>query len=896
VLAEATSGISPGSRLGPYEIVSLAGVGGMGEVWKARDSRLKRFVALKVLPHELVADPERKQRLVREARAASALNHPNIVTVHDIGQAEDIDYIAMEYVEGKTLDKEIGSRGLKLGQALKIAVQIADALAKAHAAGIVHRDLKPGNVMVSPEGRVKLLDFGLAKLSAAADMAATEQPATRPGMLMGTPQYMAPEQIEGKPADARTDIFAFGMLLYEMLTGRRAFRGDSQVSTLAAILNTEPSPLGGATPRDLEKLVQRCLRKDPARRYQHIGDVEVELEELKEHAESGRLLDSSKPEPRMFRIPRSWYAAAALALLAAALGGFAVSRLLPDRRGSKAGSIPRITRITTDPSVHWPAVSPDGKMVAYVARRDSRNRSIWVQHVGAGAAVRIVDTFSGHSHIAFSADGSRIYYPSTSDPPGIYEVPVLGGEPRLAIPGANHIQPSPDGKWLAYARESTVYVQPVAGGEARELTREYWGHYWKSCLVWSPDSTRLLVAERTPNQPLLGKYLTVFSLDGLKNVPHQNLGENLRKRGFSTSGLRLYAWLPGGDIVFSARYGDAANIWRIPLEHAGEAEPSPVTVAPWNAEMADLRGNHLVFANLRQTGQVWRLPADVNAGRVLGDPKRVTPELVAAQFPDVRPDGSALAYVGLKGGGQGVFLLDLKSGKERTLVLTENDAAYSTFSPDGSRVAFMLSRRLPGWPVFVAATAGGEAKFVGDAGGRIRGWSRDGRYLLIWRHHTDGLRTTRVLDLIDGRVIDIIQSDFPIDGARFSPDSRWIAFLSAEGDPKPRLWIAPFRGDQPVPPADWIEIAGGGTLPFWSPDCRSFYYARAKEGNPNEVTFFRQPLDAAGKPAGSPKEFYSVSGYGVGGLLLNTICATKDHVYLLLESGQSDIWMMDLPQ
>ncbi|MCE5310962.1 MAG: hypothetical protein LLG20_25245 [Acidobacteriales bacterium] len=334
--------------------------------------------------------------------------------------------------------------------------------------------------------------------------------------------------------------------------------------------------------------------------------------------------------------------------------------------------MPRVTRITTDPSALWPAVSPDGKMVAYVARRGSQNRGIWVQHIGGGAAVRIAEGCSDGSHIAFSADGSKIYYSSTSDPPGIYEVPVLGGEPRLTIPGAQHIQPSPDSRW-------------------------------KSCLVWPPDGTRLLVALRNVDQPTGGQSVAVSPLDGSKRVSRFALGENLRKRGFTVSSLRLYAWLPDGDIVFSAGYGDAFNIWRIPLEHANEAEPSPVTVAPWHADMGDVRGNHLVFANSRQTGQVWRLPADVNAGRVLGAPQRVTPELIEAQFPDVRRDGSALAYVSRKGGGQGLFLLDLRTGKKRTLVLEGNDAAYSTFSPDGPRVAFMLARRGPGWPAFVVA-------------------------------------------------------------------------------------------------------------------------------------------------------------------------------------------------
>jgi eukaryotic-like serine/threonine-protein kinase len=889
VLAGGSGALSPGSHLGPYEIVSLAGVGGMGEVWKARDPRLKRFVALKVLPRELVADPERKQRLVREARAASALNHAHIVTVYEIGQAGGVDFIAMEYVEGKTLEEEMGRRGLKLSDALKVAVQIADALAKAHAAGIVHRDLKPGNVMVTADGRVKLLDFGLAKLTEAAPLGSSEQPATRPGVVMGTPQYMAPEQIEGQPADPRTDIFAFGLMLYEMLTGRRAFQGDSAMSTLAAILHKDPEPFGRETPHEVEKLVKRCLRKDPARRYQHMDDVKVELDELKEAPDSGRFSESSTAERRLSVIPRKWYIAAVVIVLAAALSGFGVSRWLPGWRGATARSAPRITRITTDPSSVWPAVSPDGKMVAYVARRDSQNWGIWVQHVGGGAAVRITEGFAD-GDIAFSADGSKIYYPSTSDPPGIYEVPVLGGGTRLAISGARNMQPSPDGKWLAYARGSTIYVQPAAGGEAREVTHGYLAPYYTSRLVWSPDSTRLLAAVQYDS----GAKLVVFPLDGSKREVGSDLLENLERRGFGDLNvLRFYAWLPGGDIVFSARYGDANNLWRIPPARAGEDEPSPVTVAPWNSRMADIRGNHLVLANLRRTNQIWRLPADVNAGHVLGNPQPVTPELVEAQFPDVRRDGSVLAYISKKDGGQGVFLLDLRTGKERTLAMSDRDAAYSTFSPDGSQVAFGFGG--PRWPVFVMSAAGGASRSFGDAGGRIRGWSSDGRFLLLWRARR-GSQTAGVLDLTTGRITDIVKSEFPIEGARFSPDSRWIAFLSGEGDPKPRLWIAPFRGAEPVPTADWIEIAGGGTLPFWSPDGRSFYYARTKDKYQSDMIFFRQPLDRAGRPSGSPAEFYHMRGYNVPGPIMNTISATREHVYLLLNSGQSDVWLMDLPQ
>jgi len=312
-----------GRTISHYEITEKLGEGGMGVVYKARDTRLKRFVALKVLPPEKVADAERKRRFAQEARAASALNHPNIVTVHDIDQADGVDFIAMEYVEGKTLDELIGRKGLKLNEALKCAIQIADALAKAHAAGIVHRDLKPGNVMVTPDGRVKVLDFGLAKLTETApvgpeDSTLTAAPSTELGAVVGTAAYMSPEQAEGKKVDARSDIFSFGSLLYEMLTGRRAFRRDSTALTLAAILHMEPPPLPAEMPHDLEKVITLCLRKDPARRFQHMGDVKVELEALKEESDSGKLAGEQAPARlRSRRILRSALPAAAVLVLAA---------------------------------------------------------------------------------------------------------------------------------------------------------------------------------------------------------------------------------------------------------------------------------------------------------------------------------------------------------------------------------------------------------------------------------------------------------------------------------------------------------------------------------------------------------------------------------------------------
>jgi serine/threonine protein kinase len=281
-----------------YEVLEKLGEGGMGVVWKARDTRLDRFVALKLLPAGKIKDDDRKRRFSQEAKAASALNHPHIVTIYDIDSGDGEDFIAMEFVPGKTLDQLIPKKGLRINEALKYAIQVADALAAAHAAGIVHRDLKPGNVMVTDNGSVKVLDFGLAKLterSPTSEFARTETiavaaPETGEGTIVGTVSYMSPEQAEGKKVDTRSDIFSFGALLYEMLTGRRAFEGDSKMSTLAAILTRDPEfgdPVAREIPRDVSKILQRCLRKEPERRAQSMADLKLALEEAKEETESG---------------------------------------------------------------------------------------------------------------------------------------------------------------------------------------------------------------------------------------------------------------------------------------------------------------------------------------------------------------------------------------------------------------------------------------------------------------------------------------------------------------------------------------------------------------------------------------------------------------------------------
>jgi eukaryotic-like serine/threonine-protein kinase len=468
-----------GQTVGHYSILEKLGEGGMGVVYKARDSHLNRSVALKVLPPQKVADPERKRRFVREARSASALNHPNIVTVHDIDQSDGVDFIAMEYVAGKTLDHLIGRKGLKLNDALKYAIQIADALAAADAASIVHRDLKPANIMVTEKGLIKVLDFGLAKLTEPAQSdefgpTVTMTAHTEEGTIVGTVAYMSPEQAEGKPIDARSDIFSFGAVLYEMVTGRRAFQGDTKLSTLASIMHEEPKPVREVVediPELLERLILQCLKKQPARRFQHMDDIKVELETLKEDSESGKL-------SRQAAAPRRWskawmLAAGAVATVLLAAGAWYYLR--PKPAPPQRTAVRRLTwdnGLTTDP-----VLSPDGTRVAYASDSGTGgNLDIWIQQVATGDRLRLTHNEADKYEPAFSPDGNRIAYRSEEDGGGIYVVSTLGGEPRRIARGGRRPRFSPNGELIAYwaggwsqgpRREGSLFVIPPLGPGSR---------------------------------------------------------------------------------------------------------------------------------------------------------------------------------------------------------------------------------------------------------------------------------------------------------------------------------------------------------------------------------------------------------------------------------------------
>jgi serine/threonine protein kinase len=753
-----------GSAISHYEILEKLGEGGMGVVYKARDSRLKRFAALKVLPPEKVTDPERKQRFVQEARSASALNHPNIVTVYDIGQSDGVDFIAMEYVEGSTLDELIGRKGLKLNEALRCAIQIADALAKAHAAGIVHRDLKPGNVMVTPDGWVKVLDFGLAKLTEAApaspeDPTLTAAPSTELGQIVGTAAYMSPEQAEGKKVDARSDIFSFGSVMYEMLSGRRAFRRDSSALTLAAILHLEPPPLPEGTPGELERIVTRCLRKDPARRFQTMADLKVMLQELKEESDSGKLAPAAlSPKTRS----RLWIAGLATFAILATIG--AAAWMLRGRRTATPRPVEwqQLTNFTD--SATQPSLSPDGRFLTFVRGPGTffTQGQIYVKLLPDGEPVQL--TRDGRTKMSpiFTPDGSRIAY-TVALPWNTWIVPVLGGEPSLMLANASGLRWIGPDRLLFSEIKSGAHMALVTSRESRTDERD----------VYVPPHERGM-AHRSALSPD-GKWVLLAEMDNSGWLPCRlapfDASSSGRRVGPQQGGCTDAAWSPDGKWMYlTSDSGGKFHIWRQRLDGgaperitSGPNEEEGIAMAPdgrslitsvgqiqseiWFHDAAgerqvssqgfarspllsvdEKRIYYLRTANELEGGELWVWERDSNRS------ERLLPGIVIKGFDssfDISPDNKRLVYSVANPGLKSEIWLAALDGRFPPRRLSSGDDSAPRFVPDGD-IVFSSSEGKTNYLYRMRGDGTGRQKLSEKPILSLDGISPDGKWANVW--------------------------------------------------------------------------------------------------------------------------------------------------------------------
>lgn len=792
--------LASGTRLGPYEILAPLGAGGMGEVYRARDTRLDRSVAVKVLPDELALNPERLRRFEREARAVAALNHPHILTVHDIGTHDGMPFVVTELLEGQTL-REALPRVRTVKQVLTLAVQAAQGLAAAHRKGIVHRDVKPENLFVAAEGHVKVLDFGLAKQAAVPDgePRPTVSDVTQDGVVLGTVAYMSPEQAQGLPLDTRSDVFSFGVVLYELLTRRHPFRKETAAATLGAILAAEPPAPAEIVPdvnRELEKIVLRCLRKDPDRRFQHMGDVALELEEL---AAELAAASGTSPRPKAQLARRSWLLGAG-----ALLGLLGPAAALWLKVSSREAGPPTVVPLTSYPGSEMaPALSPDGRQVAFIWNGERRdNWDVYVQMIGTASPLRLTTDPAADRSPAWSPDGRQIAFRRRY---GVYVVPALGGaERKVADLSARppeywsaqwqwSLAWTHDGKGLVLSEvgpeghEGLVLV-PVDQGEKRQLTSDPTGPHFNPAL--SADGRQLAYVSCRSTYACAVQVLRLGA-----DLGPEGPARRLTERPMLIGGI---TWSPDGrSLIFSASPagGNVPYLWRVNASGGDAAERIELAGSLAGSPSAAPGVGRIVFSRGNQDPDIWKVaPGGVPA-----------PFIASTRLdnnPEFSPDGRRLAFCSYRPAADGtrldvveVFVADADGSNRMQLTQGPGrEQCGPQWSPDGRQIAFDSQADDGGWDIFVVDSKGGAPRLLtpSSASENIPSWSRDGRFVYFASNRSGRFEIWRV-PAAGGETHQITR-----DGgfrASESPDGKLLYYVKKEMGLQP-LFVRPVAGGE----------------------------------------------------------------------------------------------------
>ena len=797
--------------LGPYEIQSPLGAGGMGEVYRARDTRLDRTVAVKILPSHLSSHPEARQRFDREARTISSLSHPNVCHLYDVGSQDGTGYLVMEYLEGETLASRLSKGPLPLEQVLKVGAEICEGLEAAHKSGLIHRDLKPGNIMLT-KSSAKLLDFGLAKsagpTAASSSLTQTlvspQQPLTMEGTVVGTFQYMAPEQVEGKEADARSDIFALGAVLYEMVTGKRAFEGKTAASTIAAVLAADPpsiSSIQPLSPPALESTVRSCLAKDPEDRIQTVHDVKLQLKWMRENASSSRLLlpavVSHKPLARM-----GWLVAGVLFFL---LVGAAAWWL----RTNETPSVMYFNSSVPFPT-NYVALSPDGRRLALVAYSDQSNKNvIWLQQIGGRGATVLPGT-EGAVYPFWAPNGRSIGFFADGK---LKTIDVASGRSAQVLADA------PFGRGGSWSKDGVIlftpdawsglYRIPSSGGTPVQVTKPEVPQFQVSDRwpVFLPDGRHFLYLACNFSGHLDKNWIFVGSLDSDEKRPVVNASTNVV---YAEPGYLLY-WR---DNALVAQHFDLHN-----YSLSGEAHivSDAVQYFPQtNFAVFDAAGKTLVAQTRAGKGAnksqlTWFDRHGKQVGMV------GPPELVSN--PKLSPDGKRVAVDQIDTDGRhvNIWIHDLNSDAASRLGFGPWLEQVTVWSPDGKRVIYTANEKLFFSLYRKNADGSGAAETLVDFDTPQQGpwdWSRDGKYVLARKD-----RELWYLSLPDMQTHPLLQSKTLVRNAQFSPDGKFVAYASSETG-NWEVYVSPF----PSFGSRWQLSRGGGEEPRWRGDGKEMFY------------------------------------------------------------------------
>ena len=885
---------TPGSTLGHYKILEPIGAGGMGEVYKATDTKLDRPIALKILPAALVTDSDRVRRFIGEAKAASALNHPHIITIYEIGEAQldahnpqDVaHYIAMEYVSGATLHFKIHREDLELKKLLEYFAQTADGLAKAHAAGIVHRDLKPENIMVTEDGYAKILDFGLAKLieadqPAAASSADPGEAATavmdktRPGVVMGTIGYMSPEQAQGKVVDQRSDIFSFGCILYEAATLHKPFQGDSVIDSLHKIVYGQAPPIASTNPdapAELQRIIRKCLAKDPAERYQSIKDIAIDLRDLiREYDSQPRVSGLYAPQPTVGQgyqpvtAPHSaqlavteaqtiitdpsgavttgpvsaithasigkggigrWIALVAGLLLLAVIAAFSISFFIGQKQSKISGPAfqnTALSKLTSTGRALGAVISPDGKYVVHIVS-EAGTQGLWVRQTATSSNVPIVPPDDGtYIGITFSRDGNYVYFvkwPKGATIRSLYQVPVLGGTPRKLIDDVDSaITFSRDGKRFAFVRHSPgesalILVNADGSGEQKLLTYKQPDLFLQ--VEWSPDDKVIAASTRKISGGFRNELVAVQVSDGSEKVIGSQKWLNLGGFGWLADGTGLV--ISAVDQTPGARQ---LQIWRVTYP---EGTAKRITNDLNNYTGVSLSGDSgtLVTVQADAVANLWAAP-DGDALRA----RQITSGSGTYDQVSMLPDGR-IAYMSNAGGTADLWVMDADGKNQKQLTSDAGVNVFPAASPDGRFVVFDSNRGAnPAtfniWRIGVDGS--NPRQLTQGEGEYFPTCSPDGKWVLytpvssggklsLWKVPIDGGDPFQVNERVSVKPV-------------ISPDGKWIAFQTSGDQPAsgPKLGIIPFDGGQTMKLLDvkFIQYR-------WSPDGKAILYLDSNEG------------------------------------------------------------------